>query len=131
MKAKDLVFKQINKLYEKGYFITGVYQAVTCSASEGDMIHLNIELKKSWMKPILTPILDKKEKEYLEAVLKPFRDYVKHIVKSWSGNEQTIEVEIVKKGKRDKLVFPGFKKGTMYKGMQVNRGYTPEELGLF
>lgn len=74
------------------------------------------------------PILDDVEKEYLSAVIKPFRSRVKCIAKveSLSGSVQFICIELY----GDYMIFPSFKKNTMYKGMELRRRYTLEELGL-
>ena len=72
-------------------------------------------------------ILDDKEKEYLSNVIKPFRDKVEYIVKETSSYNEYIKI-IIKKD--DCLCFPNFKKGTMYKGMEEEKEYTLEELGL-
>ena len=72
-------------------------------------------------------ILDEEEKEYLSNVIKPFRDKVECIVKKIFENEEYIKIVI--KNDSD-LFFPNFKKGTMYKGMEEDKRYTLEELGL-
>lgn len=70
-------------------------------------------------------ILDEKEKEYLSAVIKPFRDRVKYIKKVEDiGEYITIGL------KDENLLFPYFDKGTMYKGMELDKKYTLKELGL-
>lgn len=72
-------------------------------------------------------ILDDIEKEYLRAVIKPFRDRVKYIKKNDYMIYEFISINI----KNECLIiFPKFKKGTMYKGMEVDKKYTLEELGL-
>ena len=71
-------------------------------------------------------ILDDAEKEYLKAVIKPFRDKVKCILKC-SNSGEWIAIKII----NDTTInFPYFEKGTMYQGMELNRKYTLEELGL-
>lgn len=83
----------------------------------------NSEYKKS--------ILDEVEKEYLSAVIKPFRKKVKHIVKInlfSSPEEQFIRIVI---GNLDFINLPNFNKNTgMYKGMEADKLYSLEELGL-
>lgn len=76
------------------------------------------------------PILDDKEKEYLSAVIKPFRKDVQGIRKNGScfSSEMEMIVVILKNG--GSMIFPYFKKGTMYKGIQINKKYTLKELGL-
>ena len=72
-------------------------------------------------------ILDEEEKEYLSNVIKPFRDKIEYIVKKIYENEEYIKIVI--KNDSD-LFFPYFKKGTIYKGMEEEKEYTLEELGL-
>ena len=74
------------------------------------------------------PILNKEEIEYLEAVLKPFRNKIKCVVKFSCVNDEFISVMF--NDRDDVFEFPLFKKDTMYKGMQLNKEYTLEELGL-
>lgn len=75
-------------------------------------------------------ILDKQEKEYLSAVIRPFKNKVKYIMKILyvSNDEEYIRIYL------DKcyyyITLPNFKKGTMYRGMNLNKKYTLEELGL-
>lgn len=76
------------------------------------------------------PILDEAEKEYLSSVIKPFRDKVKYMLKN-SSNEEFISIVLEDKECREYFNFPYFKKGTMYKGMEINKRYTLEELGLW
>ena len=79
-------------------------------------------------------ILDKKEKEYLSAVIKPFRDKVIYIKKKvW----ETYKRKYITIGFRDtnaisnaSLSFPDLPNDEMYKGMEGNRPYKLEELGL-
>lgn len=71
-------------------------------------------------------ILDDKEKEYLSAVIKPFRDRVEYIRKNSFADDEYIGIELV----NDCIDLPNFAEGTMYKGMEVDEEYTLEELGL-
>lgn len=73
-------------------------------------------------------ILDEKEKEYLSAVIKPFRSNVRYIRKCESGwlNEEFIIIVL----KEESISLPCFKKGTMYKRMTTYKEYTIEELNL-
>lgn len=73
-------------------------------------------------------ILDEEEKEYLNAVIKPFRSNVRYIRKCESGwlNEEFIIIVL----KKEAISLPCFKKGTMYKRMITYKEYTIEELNL-
>ena len=86
-------------------------------------------------------ILDKKEKEYLSAVIKPFRDCVISITKH-SSNKDLCFISIViepKKeikhmlleGEMEEIFLPFFKKSSlMYQGLELDKKYTLEELEL-
>lgn len=71
-------------------------------------------------------ILTKKEKEYLSAVVKPFRDEVKHISKNRYDGEEWIQIRT----KQGLALLPPFKEGLMYNGMKVGKEYSLEELSL-
>lgn len=77
-------------------------------------------------------ILDDKEKEYLKAVIRPFKKDVECITKLTDANGDAngmayIDV-FLKNG--DHACLPNFKKYTMYKNMEDDKGYTAKELGL-
>lgn len=83
-------------------------------------------------------ILDRKEKEYLRNVIKPFRDRVKSIAKqNYTNGYDYISISVSYPINdcfdcfgTDSLFLPVFKSGTMYNNMKVDRKYTLEELGL-
>ena len=81
-------------------------------------------------------ILTEKEKEYLSAVIKPFRDRRVVIKKyEYPQNEHKneciqISVEFYDKTGGETVSLPIFKKGTMYRGMELGKKYILEELGL-
>lgn len=83
-------------------------------------------LEKDDEKECKPKILTDEEKAYLSAVIKPFRDNVKSIRKIRSITKEFIFIEL----KRNVFSLPFFEAGTMYKGMEVNKRYTLEELGL-
>ena len=79
------------------------------------------------------PILDEKEKDYLSAVIKPFRDRVIYIRKLEDGTDGFIGMKLkyyANETDKETLLLPLFKKGTMYKNMKLDKEYTLEELGL-
>ena len=79
------------------------------------------------------PILDEKEKDYLSAVIKPFRDRVICIKKCEDEQDEYIGIQLkyyANEMVRDTLILPSFKKGTMYSKMETEKEYTLEELGL-
>ena len=93
-------------------------------------------------KIIKNPILDDQEykdlilcdgeREYLSAVIKPFRDRVISVRKyNYDKYYEYITIIYYDVSKYLSIYFPPFKKGTMYKGMELDRNYTLEELGLW
>ncbi len=91
-----------------------------------------IECKKEALKWLLEeykePILDDVEKKYLSAVIKPFRKKVMNVIKIQCREErQCIRIRICV---GDYAELPLFENNTMYKGMEVGKYYTLEELGL-
>ena len=78
------------------------------------------------------PVLDDVEKEYLSTVIKPFRNRIKHFYKypCANGDYEAIAVVMKSRDYYDNLSFPKFKKGSMYKGMELVKEYSVEELGI-
>lgn len=89
----------------------------------------------------VSDILDKKEKEYLSAVIKPFRECVISITKH-SFNKDLCFISIVTEpkkeikhmpfvGEMEEIFLPLFKKNSlMYQDLELDKKYTLEELGL-
>ena len=96
---------------------------------------LDVEVSKKifeWLeddgKECKPTILTDEEKAYLSAIIKPFRD--KKIIigrlRHLFGKEEYIWIDI----DGEHFALPLFKKGEMYKGMELNKFYKSEELGL-
>lgn len=73
-------------------------------------------------------ILSKEEKEYLSAVIRPFRDKIDYIEKVKNGNKEFITIEY--EDCAGSISFPDFKRDTMYKGMEIGKLYVLEDLGI-
>ena len=75
------------------------------------------------------PILDDVEREYLSAVIKPFRKKILCIRKSKDPRKgkNYIKIEFCD---GDRMFFPNLSNDEMYKGMELDRNYTLEELVL-
>ena len=71
-------------------------------------------------------ILDDAERRYLKAVIRPFRDKVTAICKVNDIESDYIVICL----EFEYVCLPDFPTGTMYRGMEANRDYTLEELGL-
>ena len=81
---------------------------------------------------IIKQILTEKEKEYLSAVIKPFKDRVAYIAKQqgMKYNEQLPVEFIVIYVDDEKIILPSYAKGALYKDMKLMEKYTVEDLGL-
>ena len=77
-------------------------------------------------------ILTDAEKRYLSNVIEPFRDRVNYIIKTENslGEYITINSRLYTGWRSDVTLLPEFEKGSMYKGMEINKRYNLEELGL-
>jgi hypothetical protein len=82
-----------------------------------------------WMAQEYKPeLLDYAEKKYLSEVIRPFRKEVNGITKRTDTlrYRDFIRIQVGD----DYLTFPHFEKGTRYKGLEYDKTYKPEELGL-
>lgn len=80
-----------------------------------------------WLEEEYEPtVLTEKEKAYLSAVIKPFREEVKTIEKASFEEDEQLQIS----DGDTVMAFPCFEKGTMYKGMEAYKEYILEELGL-
>lgn len=85
----------------------------------------------------LKATLDRGEKEYLTAILKPYKRYENtlSVVKRKRVGKKDKEYLVIKakdkNGDKDlEFLFPDFKKGTKYAGLELNKEYTLKELDL-
>lgn len=88
---------------------------------------------------IQKPILDEVEKKYLEMAIKNWKGKIFYITKEnfsdkYSDNYERLVISkscVATMKTNERIYFPIFEKGTMYKNMETNKEYTLEELGLF
>lgn len=87
-----------------------------------------VECRKENIKWLLSEyqILDDEEKRYLRGVIRPFKNEVLSIRKLSAVSEWIV----IEMKSHQETNLPKFKKGTMYQGMEENKKYTIEELGL-
>lgn len=85
-----------------------------------------------WMaQPYKEPILNDKEREYLAAVIRPFKKHVCTVCKKYVQSCSGLSYEyIVVKLSTERWGFPKFVEGTMYRNMELDKEYSLEELGL-
>ena len=126
VKDEENYFENVNRCRE----IANLYNLKDSYSDLGKIIKIEEpEYKKVYeYKP---EILDEAEKRYLRNVIRPFRDKVKHVEKVvFSDGDAKISIRIEENNKIWYIGFPPFKKDRMYKGMEENKEYTLEKLGL-
>ena len=112
-----------------------IFNIVNCSIYDGNgwINHKDLYSDKFLDQTIevgAPDVLDKEEKEYLSAVIKPFRDRIISIAKiTVSNNREAILINYTESPVRA-MRLPDFPKGTMYKDMANGIEYKLEELGL-
>jgi len=79
------------------------------------------------------PILTERERTYLSAVIKPFRDVITYIVKSevesvLGNNYNFITIKMCG---GDSIILPMFPTGKYYKNMEAYKDYTLKELEIY
>lgn len=118
-----------DKLKEYGSWASD--EKIVCVSGEFTPLFQSIKWEDpgpTYIEDIVNPqILDESERQYLSAVIRPFRDQVQSITKTpkMNGKVEYIVIDI-----GFQMFFPDFKSNTMYKGMELGKEYTLEELGL-
>ena len=134
--ALDRYNKVRHNNWKNGRYLTrNKWGNVVNERGEYWLVNFNIVDDNDW-EEYKEPILDEEEKKYISAVIKPFRDLVIYIKKLdvYLGCNKYDEYILGELGNKDDVIdtfaLPYFPKGTMYKGMETNKKYTLEELGL-
>ena len=126
-KVKGLTYKY--KLIESGLkYLSGISSEWEDSSILEDLLAGKWEITK-----LPKQILDNEEKAYLSSIIKPFRNRILYIRKISSIKSEFIEIALTRyddKNYNSSFTLPVFKRGTMYKGMELYKDYTVEELGL-
>lgn len=151
LKIGDLVKLRDGLVHEKRYgeyyFVVNMsfkgFRKITCLEEEEKAITIEdngfaytpemiaeVRRPTTWTIYKYETILDDVEKEYLSSVIRPFRNEVKYICKERHDLGRKEFISFTYKGDYDYTTLKQFKAGTMYKGMEANREYTLEELGL-
>ena len=129
--------------FEAEFYLKGVLEHKYKITNDGVFFHSKKDgswLITNWaFSKILTgeleiikkPILDETEKRYLSNVIKPFRNKIEYIAKYIDEDGEYISLTCKDSYHRTfARAFPSFKKGTMYKGMEIGKRYSLSELGL-
>lgn len=127
-KYKNFVMKNLNYCQmETDMRKEGSKETIDCAHT------LCEDCKESFFKWLLSeykePVLDDKEREYLSYGIRPFREKIECIYKHQMSYMDAYYI-VVRLKDGDSLMYPRFKGNIMYKGMEVEKEYTLEELGL-
>lgn len=127
-KYKDVVLENLNNCHLEKSLRELYGETVVCCP------HMKCDECKKRMREWLLeeakkPILDDAEREYLSAVIRPFREEVDTISKFRTWEESLQNICISTKDHRI-CTLPVFPKDTMYKGMKEGKNYSLKELGL-
>ena len=130
--ALDRYNKVRHNNWKNGRYLTrNKWGNVVNERGEDWLVNFNIVDDNDWEE--YKDILNKEEKEYLRAVIKPFRDRVVYILKVEAGECNwliSIKIKRYDEDSNEYIDLPYFRENTMYKNMLINREYTLEELGL-
>ena len=123
-KYKDIVLKNLNACdidtLLRGKMVNGYCKGYNCDGCKERVLKWLLEEAEE-------PVLDEVERKYLSDVIKPFGHRVSYIVKRMNGSGYYIAIIL---NNFDVMNLPYFTRNTMYKGMEVNKEYSLEELGL-
>lgn len=126
-KYKDEIFNRINECeLAKAIYLVKEGKMADCDRK----CQLCRDAYVRWLlEEAKEPILNEVEKDYLSAVIKPFRGKVSYILKqkNFDSSMEFIHIDL---SDGDVADFPNFKANTMYRGMEVDKYYTLQELGL-
>lgn len=126
-KYKDEIFNRINECeMAKAIYLVKEGKMADCDRK----CQLCRDAYVRWLlEEAKEPILNEVEKDYLSAVIKPFREKVSYISKQ-KNSDSSMEFIHIDLSDEDVADFPNFKANTMYRGMEVDKYYTLQELGL-
>ena len=89
-----------------------------------DVLHGRLEVFK-----LSEPLLTVEERKYLLMVTKPYKEDIEYVIKLEGAvtGKESLFISVKDYGY---ISFPLFEKGTMYKGLELNKKYELEELSL-
>ena len=131
--ALDRYNKVRHNNWKNGRYLTrNKWGNVVNERGEDWLVNFNIVNDNDWGK-YKEPVLNEKEKEYLSAVIKPFRDRVVYILKVEAGECNwliSIKIKRYDEDSNEYIDLPCFRENTMYVNMEVGKEYNLEDLGL-
>ena len=116
-----------------GFFSAKFGSGYLLNECVSDVLFKNVTWENSPIQYRDSELLTSKERGYLKLVFKPFANdilYVRKIQSYVIDDIEHIEAVTCKGGRTASMVFPDFKRGTMYKGMKPEVKYELKELGI-
>lgn len=113
-----------------GFFSAKFGNGYLINECVSDVLFKNVTWENSPIQYGDSELLTPKEREYLKLVFKPFASNITYVEKTsekMNADTEYIKVHIYKDCS---MLFPNFKRGTMYKGMKPKKSYTLKELGI-
>lgn len=129
--------KKVKKKNENGYWFYKGGMFIKHDTIFGRMCDMpeSIELKnfddiynEDLWEEVKKPVLDYDERTYLLNLIAPFKKRIRHIMKASECDGKCSHLIIVLENEQIKL--PKFKTKDMYKGMEIDKAYTLNELNL-
>lgn len=111
---------------ECGFFSAKFSNGFLFNRCVSDVLFKNVTWENSPIQYRDSELLTPKEREYLKLVFKPFASDIMYVQKVQSNNIEYIRANTYSSA----IVFPDFKEGTLYEGMQPETKYTLKELGI-
>lgn len=132
-KEFDEFMKKAERYCSRGVFLKTYTPNISDFTKE--LFKLNKNSLYSLMKSIdkyNVPILTDSERDYLKAVIKPFKDRVNYIMRCGEKyNYLVINIDSIADYEyTEDITFPYFIEGNKYVNMECDKKYTLEELGL-
>ena len=131
---KDIVLKKGDIVYfenAKSRIVDEIYdeRKLVQAWNVQDIIKIERPIKYETLYEAPKQILTQEEKEYLENVIRPFKEYKQIIKKAIGFYTQYITIDLVTLS--DTIHIPIMESGMKFKGMELDKEYTLKELGLF
>ena len=124
---KDILNLALDECMDLGEALETVYQDHTPTQNIQYSTYTKGML--TWYSAKCKEVLTPKEKDYLNNIIKPFRNSITFIEKkSWNNAYEYLKIKTY--DTVGSLTFPLFEKNTMYKNMNCDVPYTLEDLGL-
>ena len=142
IKLRDLTSEQFERWMKDN---CGHAEYVDCTDCPFFFSNCIVDEKKSWLKnkdlysdkfldieiEVEETLLTTEEKEYLEGVIKPFKDKVEYIIKYYKDEYNPKEYIYLSIKDEFPTCLPEFEANKYYKGLKRTKRYTLKDLELF